>query len=160
MTSLPRDDLRDSKALTRRRFPALTAHNYADQSHPAVMAAALVAKAERDRRLDELDRACGSLCSHIPRRGYPGDDTTAWLARYHRFFGALPVDVRLTWGHGLARRGRGGRRVQPGRQLPSFTPSLRLAAGCPVALPAPQRAPFGLGPLLCRLPRAPVKPAS
>jgi ribonuclease HII len=79
------------------------------------MAAALVAKAERDRRLDEIDRASGSLGGYIRPRGYPGEDTTAWLVRYRRLFGALPVDVRLTWGHGLARRGRGGRRVQSGR---------------------------------------------
>jgi ribonuclease HII len=98
----------------RRRFAALSALNHADESHPAVMAAALVAKAERDKQLDVIDRACGSLCGYIPRRGYPGADTTAWLTRYQRFFGALPVDVRVTWGHRLERRGRGGRQVQSG----------------------------------------------
>jgi ribonuclease HII len=96
--------------LLRRRFAALAAYNHADESHSGVMAAALVAKAERDKRLDEIDRTCGSLCGYIPRRGYPGAHTTAWLSRYQTFFGALPADVRVTWGRRLDRR-RGGRQV-------------------------------------------------
>jgi ribonuclease HII len=95
------------------RFAALTAHNHADQTHPAVMAAALLAKAERDRLLDAIARSCPSLCGHIPRRGYPGPDTTEWLERYRRFFGEYPADLRLTWGQSSTRPKASGRVPPP-----------------------------------------------
>ena len=88
----------------RRRSPTLVAENHADETRPAVMAAALVAKAERDRLLLEIDGRARSLCGAIPRKGYPGASTTAWVTRYRDFFGELPPEVRRTWG-GLARPG-------------------------------------------------------
>ncbi len=82
----------------RRRFPTLLAEDHADTSRPSVMAAALVAKAERDRLLGEIDRRARSLCGSIPRKGYPGVTTTAWIERYQQFFGELPPEVRRSWG--------------------------------------------------------------
>jgi len=84
----------------------LRAIDHADQTEPAVMAAAIVAKLERDRLLAEIERACVSLCGFIPRRGYPGLETTAWLARYERFFGEPPDAARLTWGRGYLHRSK------------------------------------------------------
>ncbi|HVV52519.1 MAG TPA: hypothetical protein VHO06_22825 [Polyangia bacterium] len=60
-----------------RRCPTLTARDHADDTEPAVMAAAVVAKVERDRLLALLEKGCASLCGFIPRGGYPGPETTA-----------------------------------------------------------------------------------
>lgn len=84
-------------ARMRRRVPGLIAEDHADETRPAVIAAALVAKAERDRLLAEIDIRARSLCGSIPRKGYPGPATTDWLERYRSFFGELPRDVRRTW---------------------------------------------------------------
>jgi ribonuclease HII len=81
-----------------RRTQNFRAVDHADETEPPVMAAAIVAKVERDRLLAQIENACASLCGFIPRRGYPGVETTAWLARYERFFGQLPPEARLTWG--------------------------------------------------------------
>lgn len=86
----------------RRRVPGLVAEDHADETRPAVIAAALVAKAERERLLADIDRRARSLCGSIPRKGYPGAATTAWLARYRSFFGELPRDLRRTWAMGEA----------------------------------------------------------
>jgi ribonuclease HII len=83
-------------------FPNLRAVNHADDSDPSVMAAAILAKVERDRLLATIDKTSSSLCGFIPRKGYPGRETTAWLARYQAFFGTLPLDARNTWGRSKA----------------------------------------------------------
>jgi ribonuclease HII len=76
--------------------------NHADDTEPAVMAAAILAKVERDRLLAAIDKTSASLCGFIPRKGYPSRETTAWLARYQAFFGTLPPDARNTWGRSRA----------------------------------------------------------
>jgi ribonuclease HII len=83
-------------------FPNLRAVNHADDTEPSVMAAAILAKVERDRLLATIDKTSASLCGFIPRKGYPGRETTAWLARYQAFFGTLPLDARNTWGRSKA----------------------------------------------------------
>jgi ribonuclease HII len=91
----------DGRALFRaleRRRPLLTARDHADDTEPAVMAAAIIAKVERDRLLALLEKECVSLCGFIPRGGYPGPETTAWIARHRAFFGSLPASTRATWG--------------------------------------------------------------
>jgi len=82
--------------------PNLRAVNHADDTEPCVMAAAVLAKVERDRLLAAIDKTSVSLCGFIPRKGYPGRETTAWLARYEAFFGTLPLDARSTWGRSKA----------------------------------------------------------
>ena len=63
------------------------------------MAAAMLAKVERDSQLSAIDKTSASLCAFIPRQRYlQAVETTAWLARYQAFFGALPPDARNTWG--------------------------------------------------------------
>jgi ribonuclease HII len=80
----------------------LRAVNHADDTEPSVMTAAILAKVERDRLLAAIDKTSASLCGFIPRKGYPGRETTAWLARYEAFFGTLPLDARNTWGRSKA----------------------------------------------------------
>lgn len=81
-----------------RRLQGFMAEDHADVTKPAVMAAALVAKVERDRLLAKIDQLAQSLCGSIPRNGYPGITTTDWIARYRRFFGACPPELRQSWG--------------------------------------------------------------
>lgn len=66
----------------------------ADETHPVVAAASVVAKVERDRRVAEIDarhdRPVGS--------GYPSDQTTrSFLADYVDREGTLPPSARETW---------------------------------------------------------------
>ncbi len=79
------------------QFPHLIALDHADEDHPAVMAAAVIAKVERDRLLDEIDTRCASLCGFVPRRGYPGPGMPEWIARHERFFGSPPPHLRQSW---------------------------------------------------------------
>jgi len=96
---LPADVVADGRALFGPlvgQVPCLLAFDHADVTHPAVAAAALLAKIERDRLLDDIDRRYASIVGPIPRRGYPGPETTAWLARYTSIFHATPEE-RATW---------------------------------------------------------------
>jgi ribonuclease HII len=85
-----------------RRIAGFRAENLADEDHPVVAAASMLAKCERDRLVARIDDKCASLCGRLPRRGYPGTETTAWLERYSRFFGAPPEHVRASWGRAPA----------------------------------------------------------
>jgi len=72
----------------------VTAEHGADETHPVVSAASIVAKVERDRRMAEIDaqydRAVGS--------GYPSDPTTReFLEAYVAEHGELPACARTTW---------------------------------------------------------------
>jgi ribonuclease HII len=79
------------------KVPSLVARDHADQDHPVVAAAALIAKCHRDQLVDGIDEECASLCGRLPRRGYPGPETTAWIERYRSFFGTTPAHVRASW---------------------------------------------------------------
>jgi ribonuclease HII len=79
------------------KVPSFVARDHADQEHPVVAAAALLAKCERDRLVDRIDEQCASLCGRLPRRGYPGAETSAWIQRYRSFFGMTPAHVRSSW---------------------------------------------------------------
>jgi ribonuclease HII len=72
-------------------LPSLRAANHADDTEPSVMAAAIVAKVERDSLLAAIDKTSASLCGFIPRKGYPDRETTAWLTRCQAFFGTPPA---------------------------------------------------------------------
>jgi ribonuclease HII len=72
----------------------VTAEHGADESHPIVSAASVVAKVERDRRMTsigaEYDGDVGS--------GYPGDPTTrTFLENYVDEHGELPACARESW---------------------------------------------------------------
>lgn len=70
------------------------AEHGADETHPVVSAASIVAKVERDSRMaaidDQYDRAVGS--------GYPSDpDTKTFLESYVSETGELPTCARKSW---------------------------------------------------------------
>jgi ribonuclease HII len=71
----------------------LRAEHRADESHPVVSAASIVAKVERDAHVATLAAEYGDLGS-----GYPGDETTrAFLRRYVAEHGGLPDCARESW---------------------------------------------------------------
>ncbi len=71
----------------------VTATHGADEDDPLVGAASVVAKVERDRRIDRLAEEYGDVGS-----GYPGDATTReFLRRYVGDHGTLPACARASW---------------------------------------------------------------
>jgi len=81
------------------RFPGLdvTAEWKADQNHPIVSAASIVAKVIRDRDMDRLKGKWGEVGS-----GYPGDPkTVSWLRaqllKNRLAVRSLPPIIRLRW---------------------------------------------------------------
>lgn len=72
---------------------AVTAEHGADETHAIVSAASVVAKVERDRRVEELAQEYGDIGS-----GYPSDPTTrGFLAEYVDDHGGLPDCARKSW---------------------------------------------------------------
>lgn len=71
----------------------LLAEHGADDTHPIVGAASIVAKVERDRRVAELATEYGEIGS-----GYPSDPTTrSFLAEYVAEHDELPACARASW---------------------------------------------------------------
>jgi ribonuclease HII len=71
----------------------LDAEHGADERHPVVAAASVIAKVERDARIEELSAEYGPVGS-----GYPGDPTTReFLAGYVAEYGDLPDCARASW---------------------------------------------------------------
>lgn len=78
------------------------AEHGADERHPIVSAASVVAKVERDRRMAEID---AEYAARVPDAdvegvgsGYPGDPTTReFLSAYVRRYGDLPDCARRSW---------------------------------------------------------------
>ncbi|MFB6103318.1 MAG: ribonuclease HII [Haloplanus sp.] len=69
------------------------AEHGADERHAHVAAASIVAKVERDARIETLAAEYGEVGS-----GYPSDGTTrAFLAEYVREHGELPACARESW---------------------------------------------------------------
>ena len=69
------------------------AEHGADATYPAVAAASIVAKVERDRRVEQLNTEYGAIGS-----GYPSDPTTrTFLREYVRDHGSLPDCARASW---------------------------------------------------------------
>ena len=78
---------------TRGTAVTVTAEHGADDEHPLVGAASVVAKVERDRRVADLAAEFGEVGS-----GYPSDPTTrTFLREYVRTHGALPDCARRSW---------------------------------------------------------------
>lgn len=71
----------------------LVAEHRADENHSIVSAASVIAKVERDARIDALSTEYGDVGS-----GYPSDPTTrAFLADYVADHGELPACARASW---------------------------------------------------------------
>lgn len=71
----------------------VTAEHGADDAHPIVSAASVVAKVERDRRVESLAAEFGEVGS-----GYPSDPTTReFLSNYLDDHGTLPACARKSW---------------------------------------------------------------
>lgn len=71
----------------------LAAEHGADEARPIVAAASILAKVERDARIDALAAEYGPIGS-----GYPGDPTTReFLADYVADHGSLPDCARASW---------------------------------------------------------------
>jgi ribonuclease HII len=69
------------------------AEHRADEHHAHVAAASVIAKVERDARVEALSDAYGEVGS-----GYPSDERTrAFLADYVRDHGELPACARASW---------------------------------------------------------------
>ena len=73
---------------------AVTAEHGADESYPAVSAASVVAKVERDRLMDGIDAEYDCDVGS----GYPSDSTTrSFLEAYVADCGELPACARRSW---------------------------------------------------------------
>lgn len=71
----------------------VVSRHHADQTHPAVSAASIIAKVERDRIVSDLARDYGEIGS-----GYPSDHTTVeYLWGYIREYGRPPLIARRSW---------------------------------------------------------------
>lgn len=71
----------------------MQAEHRADERHAHVAAASVLAKVERDARIEALTEAFGDVGS-----GYPGDERTrAFLADYVDEHGHLPACARASW---------------------------------------------------------------
>lgn len=71
----------------------VVAEHRADERHPVVAAASVVAKVERDRRIERLAAEYGDVGS-----GYPSDPTTReFLRTFVRDHGRLPACARSSW---------------------------------------------------------------
>jgi ribonuclease HII len=69
------------------------AEHAADETYPLVSAASVIAKVERDKAIDALQREYGDVGS-----GYPSDPTTrAFLEEYVEEHGQLPACARTSW---------------------------------------------------------------
>ena len=72
---------------------SVRAEHRADERYAHVAAASVIAKVERDARIDALADAYGEVGS-----GYPSDERTrAFLAEYVRDNGELPACARASW---------------------------------------------------------------
>jgi ribonuclease HII len=86
-----------------REFPQLEALDRADRDHPVVAAASIIAKTERDRRLERLLAPYQGEFGPIRGGGYPNGATASFLSRYVERYGRLPDGVRSSWSWAVLR---------------------------------------------------------
>lgn len=102
-------------------YPQLRALDYADQDHPCVAAASIVAKVERDQQYDLIVSQFEDELGPIRGGGYANRNTAAFLQAYFDRHGQLPPGVRESWSwsvlRDLHRRLAGVRPIQPAQQL-------------------------------------------
>ena len=91
-----------------RVFAPLSAHcerlealNGADRTYPVVAAASIVAKVERDARMERLFDSYGDEFRPIRGGGYPNAATADFLRRYVERHSRLPAGVRTSWSWGV-----------------------------------------------------------
>jgi ribonuclease HII len=105
----------------RARHPQLRALDRADQSHPCVAAASIVAKVERDAQYRRIVERFEAELGPVRGGGYVNNETARFLRAYFERFGELPSDVRDSWNWSvlreLHRRRAGLPPVQEGEQL-------------------------------------------
>jgi ribonuclease HII len=102
-------------------FPRLRAVDHADATFPAVSAASILAKVERDARFVQIaDELRGDL-GPIRGGGYANSATAAFLRAYFARHSRLPAEVRRSWSwpvlQELDRLQAGARPVRRGEQL-------------------------------------------
>ncbi len=92
-------------------WPSVVAYNKADARYPAVSAASILAKNERDQRILSILEPYQAEFGPITGMGYPNGGTEKFLRRFHEARGCLPPHVRRTWNWPLVRElsGRQGR---------------------------------------------------
>ncbi len=73
--------------------PEIISKHKADDIYPEVSAASIIAKVERDKKIEEISREIGDFGS-----GYPADERTKeFLSNYYRDHGEMPPHVRKSW---------------------------------------------------------------
>ena len=71
----------------------IVSEHHADEKHPVVSAASIIAKVTRDQRIDEIRKLHGEFGS-----GYPSDPRTIhFLRAWFRRNGSFPDFVRKSW---------------------------------------------------------------
>lgn len=78
-------------------YANLEARNKADVSCPAVAAASILAKVERDTRFTEIVEPYQEILGSIKGGGYVNKGTEAFVRGYFSRFGHLPPGVRRSW---------------------------------------------------------------
>jgi ribonuclease HII len=79
------------------RYPQLRARNKADSTSPAVAAASIVAKHERDRLFAEIAARYEPEFGPLGGGGYINPATETFLLAYFDRYRELPVEVRRSW---------------------------------------------------------------
>lgn len=79
------------------RYRQLEALDKADAAEPVVAAASIIAKAERDRRFDEIVAEYATIFGEVGGGGYPNKKTEAFIRHYAQTYKRLPNEVRKTW---------------------------------------------------------------
>lgn len=81
------------KICARSGVPSVVSEHKADATYPIVSAASIIAKVQRDRRIDQLKEVYGDFGS-----GYCSDQKTiVFLRKYIKKEGGLPLIARSSW---------------------------------------------------------------
>ena len=81
----------------RATFPQLSARDGADSTSPAVAAASILAKVERDALYQNIVEPWEQELGPIAGGGYANSATAAFLRAYFARYGQLPPEVRRSW---------------------------------------------------------------
>jgi len=73
------------------------AENRADERYPIVSAASIIAKHERDLRLEKICSRYAPEFGTIRGNGYPNSETMKFIREYQRRHGGFPPEARKTW---------------------------------------------------------------
>jgi len=73
------------------------AENRADERFPIVSAASIIAKCERDLRIQKIFSRYAPEFGTIRGNGYPNSQTMKFIQEYQRRHGCFPPEARKTW---------------------------------------------------------------